>query len=620
MPTETLDVRPPTDVVPPAAYQSRNITTSSATPPAAAIHVARAQAAQLHAAPPRAAGGGLRRQQRVAQQHRDRHRADAAGDRRDQPGALARGLEVDVADSPASVRLIPTSITVGARLDPVAPDQARAPDGGDEHVGAAADLGEVARARVADGHGGVGGQQQRGDRAADQVRAADHDGLGALERDVVAAQQLHHARRRARPQAAAGPGRAGPADIGVRPSTSLPGGICAVSARAVDLRRRRELEQDPGHARVGVELAQERLDLLVGRRPGAAGGRSPRCRPRPTPSACCRRRCADAGSSPTSTVARPGGSWPSATQSATLALDLRAHVLRDRLAVDELRRHARRRLDGGPADPGPGARERLDHLARRLRGPATGRDRRHHAAARRVAQRQHDDVAVARGVLLGQRRDEAHREPGRDDAAGGERVVALERDPRLEAGVAAELADQAGRGRGRALDPRVVAAGRRGRRSPPPRAGGRAARPRTSTPRAACAPRRPRAPRRASRRNVTATSMSPLRSFASAFGGPHSLIVTSASGSRRRRSATASGTSRVSDDEWRGEPDAALLVLDQVGDLELGEREAVERGARVLDEQRAGRRSAPRRRASEGRAARRPRPRARPGAGRPPAA
>ena len=39
-----------------------------------------------------------------------------------------------------------------------------------------------------------------------------------------------------------------------------------------------------------------------------------------------------------------------------------------------------------------------------------------------------------------------------------------------------------------------------------------------------------------------------------------------------------------------GEPDAVLLAPDQVGDLLLGERQPVERGAGVLDEQRPGRR------------------------------
>ena len=65
-----------------------------------------------------------------------------------------------------------------------------------------------------------------------------------------------------------------------------------------------------------------------------------------------------------------------------------------------------------------------------------------------------------------------------------------------------------------------------------------------------------------------------------------------------------------------GEPHPALLAPDQVGDLLLGERQPVERGARVLDEQRPGRRSALHRRASGARAARRPRPPARRGAGR----
>jgi methylenetetrahydrofolate dehydrogenase (NADP+) / methenyltetrahydrofolate cyclohydrolase len=57
---------------------------------------------------------------------------------------------------------------------------------------------EIARARVAGGDGGVGREQQRRDRLADEVGAADHDGLGALEPDVVAAQHLHHSGGRAR--------------------------------------------------------------------------------------------------------------------------------------------------------------------------------------------------------------------------------------------------------------------------------------------------------------------------------------------------------------------------------------------------------------------------------------
>ena len=55
-----------------------------------------------------------------------------------------------------------------------------------------------------------------------------------------------------------------PADSGVSPSTSLPRRDQRGQRLAVDLPRRRELEQDPGHALGGGELAQQRLDLLVG--------------------------------------------------------------------------------------------------------------------------------------------------------------------------------------------------------------------------------------------------------------------------------------------------------------------------------------------------------------------
>ena len=64
-----------------------------------------------------------------------------------------------------------------------------------------------------------------------------------------------HGRRPGRPLASR------PAETGVSPSTSLPGSISQVSAVAVDVPRRRELEQDPRHARVGVELGEQRLDL-----------------------------------------------------------------------------------------------------------------------------------------------------------------------------------------------------------------------------------------------------------------------------------------------------------------------------------------------------------------------
>ena len=191
---------PPTDVVPPAAYQSRNITTSSATPPAAAIQLARAQAAQLHPRLHRLLGGGPRREQRVAQQHRDRHRADAAGDRRDQPGALGARRRSRRRPS-LSVRL-PTSITVAPGLIQSPWTRPGRPTAATRTSARRQTSPRSRVLRVADGHGGVGGQQQRGDRACRRGPSGRPRPPRRPGADVVAPQQLHDPRRRARPQPA----------------------------------------------------------------------------------------------------------------------------------------------------------------------------------------------------------------------------------------------------------------------------------------------------------------------------------------------------------------------------------------------------------------------------------
>ena len=88
-----------------------------------------------------------------------------------------------------------------------------------------------------------------------------------------------------------------------------------------------------------------------------------------------------------------------------------------------------------------------------------------------------------------------------------------------------------------------------------------------------------------SRRNMTARSTSPLRSAASARGRP---------GLADRDHGVGEHAPQVGDrprDEpgqrrrMPREPDAPLLVRDEVRDLDLGKREPVERGAGVLDQQ-----------------------------------
>ena len=203
-----------------------NSDTSSSTMPARREQLTAAQAAQAPArlrecvlivpGPPSrartAAGGSLQARglERVAQQHRDRHRPDAAGHGRDRRGHLGDGLEVDVADEAALVARLLRRQPVHADVDHDRPgrDEARrsimprAPDGRDQDRRRARTPPRRSRVREWQvGDGRVGLQQQLGHRLAEQVRAPDDDRLGALQLDARLAQQLHHAQRRARAQA-----------------------------------------------------------------------------------------------------------------------------------------------------------------------------------------------------------------------------------------------------------------------------------------------------------------------------------------------------------------------------------------------------------------------------------
>ena len=255
----------------PAAYQSRNSEASSATPPDAGESARRARHAALM--PPAACAAV----ERVAQQHRDRHRADAAGHGRDQPRRARRAASNSTSPiSPASVRFMPTSITDGALLDPVALDQPRRADGGDQHVGAAAD-----RRR---GRACASGRWSRSRwRPAAARRSACRRGPSGRRRPP----RRPRARRRggaAAPCTPLGvhgrsPGRplaSRPAEIGVRPSTSLPGSISSVSAAPSTCGGVGSCSRMPVTRRVGVELVQERARPRRGRRPARSRWSKPR--------------------------------------------------------------------------------------------------------------------------------------------------------------------------------------------------------------------------------------------------------------------------------------------------------------------------------------------------------
>ncbi len=242
------------------------------------------------------------------------------------------------------MRFMPTSITTAPGLDRLGAEQPRHADRGDQDVGAAADGGQVAGARVADGDGRVRGQQQACHRHADQLRAADDDRLGALQLDALVAQQLHHAGRRAGHQARACRGPAGRRWSGSarrRPcrdrSRRRPrsGSICSGSG---------QLDEDAVDVVVASSAATSSSSSsslgLAGQavvdraHPGLLAG----------PVLVARRRSPRPGRRRRSPWPAPACARSRPRSSATSARDPLAHRGRDRLAVDDPRRHLAHRL------------------------------------------------------------------------------------------------------------------------------------------------------------------------------------------------------------------------------------------------------------------------------------
>jgi hypothetical protein len=280
------------------------------------------------------ASGGLeaRGLGRVDQQHGDGHRADAAGNRRDCGRLLGHRVEVDVAHEPIVG-------AVGAHVDDhsALADHVRRHELGDarrrdEHVRPPADLRQVARLRVAHRHRGVARQQQRCEWPPHQLRAADHDRLGAAQLHAFGVEQLHHARRRARHEPIAALDQAARVDGGE--AVDVLRWVDQVDHRVrIDALRQRQLQQDAADRLVGVERREQlgKLGLRrVGRQlvverldPGFGA-----CLPLATHVDVRRRVVADDDR-------RQPGLHALGDEFLDLGLDAVAHLLRDSLAVDD---------------------------------------------------------------------------------------------------------------------------------------------------------------------------------------------------------------------------------------------------------------------------------------------
>ena len=150
------------------------------------------------------------------------------------------------------------------RLDHLRRHEPLPADSGHEDVGAPRVAREIVGARVADRHGHVLGEEQHRHRLADDLAAADHHGLLALQLHAVLREHHHHARRRRGHQERLAEIEE-PRVLHVEPVDVLRRIHGAQHRRLVHVLGQRQLHEDPVHCVVGVEVGDELEDLGLGR-------------------------------------------------------------------------------------------------------------------------------------------------------------------------------------------------------------------------------------------------------------------------------------------------------------------------------------------------------------------
>ena len=216
-----------------------------------------------------------RRFHRVAHEHGDGHGADAAGNGRERASGV-NGIRMNVANERAAFsaelleplrEIVEEALSFGSighaisanindgggGHDPFGLHEAGFAHGGHDDVWAAHDAGKIARFRMADSDCGVGVHEQKRHGLANDVAASENDGVGALDLDIVAAQDFHAAGRSASDESRATADEA--AEIHRMKAVHVFGRIDGFKdALGVYLWRKRKLHEDAVHIVVAIQV------------------------------------------------------------------------------------------------------------------------------------------------------------------------------------------------------------------------------------------------------------------------------------------------------------------------------------------------------------------------------
>lgn len=207
----------------------------------------------------------------VLEEHGDGHGTDAAGDGGDGAGDFGAGVVVGITDEAIATFGIGVIFAVDADIDDdsawfehIAGDHFGAADGGDDDIGFFEVGVEVAGPAVADGDGGVGFLEEHGDGKANDIGAADDDGIGATDFDTTSFEEDHTAVGGTGDKAWFAPFHGEAADVEGVEAVDIFADVDGVKdSFFVDMVGEGELDEDAVDGGVGVEFLDEGEEVVL---------------------------------------------------------------------------------------------------------------------------------------------------------------------------------------------------------------------------------------------------------------------------------------------------------------------------------------------------------------------